>query len=160
MRWSSVRVFVRPCSGNRLQSTSHENSYRGPTGDLFDLIFFYTYSWVNGLCFGYFQIFPERSPFDRKITLTLTPFPYVRRLLDLRVYSTVYIYRTVDDPLLTSFLEMFCNDVLYLLLEDWHHYSTLCFAECHSLSSSQLICRYYVVAVALTSVSILHRHSR
>src|SRR5277367_6688168 len=47
--------------------------------------FFYTYSWVNGLCFGYFQIFRERSPFDLKITLTLTPFPYVRRLLDLRV---------------------------------------------------------------------------
>src|SRR5277367_5356443 len=46
--------------------------------------FFYIYSWVNGLCFGYFQIFPERSPFDLKITLTLTPFPYVRRLLDLR----------------------------------------------------------------------------
>src|SRR5277367_5672062 len=89
MRWSSVRVFVRPCSGNRLQSTSHENSYRGPTGDLFDLIFFYTYSWVNGLCFGYFQIFPERSPFDLKITLTLTPFPYVRRLLDLRVHTRI-----------------------------------------------------------------------
>src|SRR5277367_2855308 len=84
-RWSSVRVFVRPCSGNRLQITSHENWYRGPTGDLFDLIFFTQYSWVNWLCFGYFQIFPERSPFDLKITLTLTPFPYVRRLLDLRV---------------------------------------------------------------------------
>src|SRR5277367_6695899 len=49
--------------------------------------FFYTYSWVNGLCFGYFQIFPKRSPFDLKITLTLTPFPYVRRLLDLRVLT-------------------------------------------------------------------------
>src|SRR5277367_2037832 len=90
MRWSSVRVFVRPCSGNRLQSTSHENWYRGPTGDLFDLIFFYTYSCVNGLCFGYFQIFPERSPFDLKITLTLTPFPYVRRLLDLTV-TAIYL---------------------------------------------------------------------
>src|SRR5277367_2079185 len=46
--------------------------------------FFNTYSLVNGLCFGYFQIFPERSPFDLKITLT--PFPYVRRLLDLTVF--------------------------------------------------------------------------
>src|SRR5277367_3120507 len=53
--------------------------------------FFYTHSWVNGLCFGYFQIFPERSPFDLKITLTLTPFPYVRRLLDLRVVYNVMV---------------------------------------------------------------------
>src|SRR5277367_4955818 len=29
--------------------------------------FFYTYSRVNGLCFGYFQIFPERSPFNQKM---------------------------------------------------------------------------------------------
>src|SRR5277367_6461706 len=90
-RWSSVRVFVRPCSGNRLQSTSHENSHRGPTRDLFELIFFYTHSWVNGLCFGYFQIFPKLYPFDLKITLTR--FPYVRRLLDLTVYI-IYRYRT------------------------------------------------------------------
>src|SRR5277367_5647951 len=53
--------------------------------------FLYTHSWVNGLCFGYFQIFPERSPFD--LTITLTPFPYVRRLLDLSVYSLSSINR-------------------------------------------------------------------
>src|SRR5277367_140130 len=29
--------------------------------------FFYTYSCINGLCFGYFQIFPERSPFNQKL---------------------------------------------------------------------------------------------
>src|SRR5277367_4095717 len=57
MRWSSMRVFVRPCSVNRLQSTSHENSYRGPTLGLIELNFFYTYSRVNRLCFGYFHFF-------------------------------------------------------------------------------------------------------
>src|SRR5277367_6964597 len=86
-RWSSVRVFVRPCCVNRLQSTSHEISYRGPTRGLIELILFYTYSCVNGLCFGYFQIFPMRSPFDLKITLT--PFPYVSRLSDLTVYCII-----------------------------------------------------------------------
>src|SRR5277367_3880085 len=30
--------------------------------------FFYTYSWVNGLCFGYFQILSKRSPFDQKLS--------------------------------------------------------------------------------------------
>src|SRR5277367_6746354 len=35
--------------------------------------FFYTYSWVNGLCFGYFQIFPECSPSDQKLRYPLLP---------------------------------------------------------------------------------------
>src|SRR5277367_6241093 len=38
--------------------------------------FFYTYFWVNGLCFGYFQIFPKRSPFDQKLRYPLfTMYP-------------------------------------------------------------------------------------
>src|SRR5277367_7077360 len=72
--WSSVRVFVRPCSFNRLQSTSHENSYRGPTRGLIEFEFFYTYSRVNGLCYGYFQIFGTLSVRSK---ITLTPFPNV-----------------------------------------------------------------------------------
>src|SRR5277367_6223005 len=35
--------------------------------------FFYTYSWVNGLCFGYFQIFPKRSLFNQKLRKPLFP---------------------------------------------------------------------------------------
>src|SRR5277367_6533182 len=35
--------------------------------------FFYTYSCVNGLCFGYFKIFPEPSPFDQKLRYPLLP---------------------------------------------------------------------------------------
>src|SRR5277367_1166662 len=60
-------------SVNRLQSTSHENSYRGPTRGLIEFNFFYTYSRVNGLCFGYFQIFPKRSPFDQKLRYPILP---------------------------------------------------------------------------------------
>src|SRR5277367_6453993 len=82
MRRSSVRVFVRPCSVNRLQSTSHENSHRGPTRGLIEFKFSNTYSRVNGLCFGYFQMFPERSPFDQKLRCPLLPmypdFPTIR----------------------------------------------------------------------------------
>src|SRR5277367_3269409 len=47
--------------------------------------FVYTYSLVNGLCFCYFKMFPERSPFDLKITLT--PSPYVSRLSDHTVHT-------------------------------------------------------------------------
>ena len=54
-------------SVNWLQSSSPENSYRGPTRGLIELNFFTQYSWVNGLCFGYFQIFPEHSALDQKI---------------------------------------------------------------------------------------------
>src|SRR5277367_4131429 len=61
--------------------------------------FFYIHSCVNGLCFGYFQIFPERSPFDLKITLTLTPFPYVRRLLDLRVFVLQHSAKNTPTPI-------------------------------------------------------------
>src|SRR5277367_3297148 len=52
--------------------------------------FFYTYSRVNGLCFGYFQIFPKRSPFDLKITLT--PFLCVSRLSDHTVLILALFY--------------------------------------------------------------------
>src|SRR5277367_3079308 len=51
--------------------------------------FFYTYSCVNGLCFGYFQIFPKRSQFDLKNTLTLPPPPYVSRLSGTIRYNMV-----------------------------------------------------------------------
>src|SRR5277367_5877349 len=84
-------------SVNRLQSTSHENSHRGPTRGLIEFNYFYTYSRVNGLCFGYFQFLRALST-RSKITLTLPPPLYVSRLSDHTVvnkYATILTYNNL-----------------------------------------------------------------
>src|SRR5277367_2643157 len=78
---------------------SNENSRRGPTRGLFELIFSYTYSWINGLCFGYFQIFPKRSPFDQKLRYPLLPthpdFLTIRYNIRKVKHVNFFIIRTI-----------------------------------------------------------------
>src|SRR5277367_4090150 len=59
-RLTSNQEYLRIRIGrfiNFVNRGSHENSCTGQTGGLIELNFFYTYSLVNGLCFGYFQFF-------------------------------------------------------------------------------------------------------
>src|SRR5277367_2091781 len=81
-RWSSVRVFVRPCSVNRLQSTYHENSYRGQTRGLIELNFFTHIPWYKWAMFWLFLIFSWALFVRSKNTLTLPPPSYVSILSD------------------------------------------------------------------------------
>src|SRR5277367_3923611 len=63
--------------------------------------FFSTYSHVNGLCFGYFQIFPNRSQFDQKLRQPLLPmypdFLTIRYLQNLTTQERTFSNHSHSD---------------------------------------------------------------
>src|SRR5277367_270433 len=87
MRCSSVRVFVRPCSVNRLQSTSHENSYRGPTRGLIELNFLHIFLCKMGYVLAIFKFFLSALRSIKNYVNVARSSQYVSRLSDHTVIA-------------------------------------------------------------------------
>src|SRR5277367_3525506 len=99
---SFSRVFV---FFNRLTlhpTWSHENSHVRLTRSLIVLNFFYTYSCVNGLCFGYFQT--NRS--IQNYLCVLTFCPYTVSCIKSLIPMLVILYKLLSDSYILRFLKV------------------------------------------------------
>src|SRR5277367_66532 len=104
-----MRVFVRPCNVNRLQSTSPENSYRGPTRGLFELIFFTHIPGEMGYVLAIFKFFlsalrsiknyvnvtPSSSPDFLTIQYTVEPLK-TRTDCIMSTQTLLYIFQHIQ----------------------------------------------------------------